>query len=478
MISLAHLDMSAGVPAQLRRVVPPPATAWALLWVAAVAGEALSLRPALIDRDSPVQGVEVVLALVGGSFAACGLIAWRRRPDSRSGMLMIATGFLFYLRPLLAQIDGELAITLGILLVNPWIYPFVALVLTFLSGGRLLTRLDRLLVAAYAVPLVLGQVLWMLFDPDEGHLLLAWPDADAAWTIDRIQRGLVGVVSVAVIVVVIARWLRATAPRRRALLPSMAGAFTLLMFTTLAVDGLIGGTSSSAVHWAAACSFALVPLAFLAGLLRSRLARGGLAGLLRGLGSMSTGDIEQALRRALGDPGLVLALDGAAPERGRHRTITPVERGGRRVASLVHDASLDDDPELLEAATAATAVALENRQLLTEADERLQELRASRERIVAAGDAERRRLERNLHDGAQQRLVAIAMQLRLLERRFGDDPSAAELLNSADGIGGADDRQGSGLRGLADRVEALNGTLRVRSPAGGGTAITAEMPSA
>jgi signal transduction histidine kinase len=133
-----------------------------LPWIAGIAGEALAMRPALFDRESPVQGEEVVLALVGGSFAVCGLIAWRRRPDSRSGMLVVATGLLFYVRPLLAQIGGELALTLLILLVDLWIYPFVALLLTFLSGGRLQTRLDRLLVAAYAIPLVFGQLLWML----------------------------------------------------------------------------------------------------------------------------------------------------------------------------------------------------------------------------------------------------------------------------------------------------------------------------
>jgi signal transduction histidine kinase len=283
--------------------------------------------------------------------------------------------------------------------------------------------------------------------------------------------------------------------------------------------------------------------------------------------------MQQALRRALGDPDLVLAVDGRPAPAGPGRAVTPVERGGRRVAAIVHDMALEDDPELLEAAAAATAVALENRQLLTEAEQRLKELKESRERVVTAGDVERRRLERNLHDGAQQRLVAISMQLRLLQYRLGDDPSAAELLDSAssslaeslselrelarglhpavleyglpsalealanrsavpttvtcdlperlpqpvelaayfvaaealtnvakyaeasaasvrafardgnatieiadDGVGGADGAVGSGLRGLADRVEALDGTLRVASPAGEGTTITAELP--
>src|SRR6185295_6589381 len=107
-----------------------------------------------------------------------------------------------------------------------------------------------------------------------------------------------------------------------------------------------------------ACSLALVPLAFLAGLLRSRLARGGLAELLRGLGTMSTGDMQQALRRALGDPDLVLAVDDAPTVAGPGRAVTPVERRGRHAAAIVHDMALEDDPELLEAAAAATAVAL------------------------------------------------------------------------------------------------------------------------
>jgi signal transduction histidine kinase len=567
------LDVPAREPVLLRRVAPPAAVTWAALWIVALTGEVLSLRPVLFERDTPIQGYEIVLALVGGSFTFCGLIAWRRRPDSRSGLLMTVTGFAFYVRPLLSQIPGELSVTLFTVLLNLWMYPFVALVLTFLSGGRLQTRLDRLLVAVFVIPQVLGQALWMQFDRAEGHLLLTWPDADVAWVIDRVQRATIGVLCAMVVIVVVTRWMRASAPRRRALLPSLAGAFTLAMFTLLAIDGLVGGTSTPAVVWATASSLALVPLAFLGGLLRSRLARGGLAELLRGLGTTSVLDMQQALRRALGDPDLLLVVQGGPTVAGPGRAVTLVERGGHRVGAIVHDMALEDDPELLEAAAAATAVALENRQLLTEAEQRLKELKESRERVVTAGDVERRRLERNLHDGAQQRLVAISMQLRLLQYQLGDDPSAAELLDSAssslaeslselrelarglhpavleyglpsalealanrsavptavtcdlpgrlpqpvelaayfvaaealtnvakyaqasaasvrafardgnatieiadDGVGGADGALGSGLRGLADRVEALDGTLRVASRAGEGTTITAELP--
>jgi signal transduction histidine kinase len=544
----------------------------AALWCAALAAEALALRPVLFDREAPIVGVDVAFTLVGGSFAACGLIAWRRRPDSRSGMLMTATGFLLFVSPLLGQLDGELASTIRILFVDTWVFFFVALILTLLTSGRLQSGLDRLLVAVYAVPLVIGQVAWMMVDPDEGHLLLAFPDADVAHVIDRGQRGLLVCASLATIVVVFARWWRASGPRRRALLPSLAGAFGLLCFATLLVNDLVSGTRSQALLWVAACSLLAVPLAFLAGLLRSRLARGNLAELFLGLGEMRGEELRGALAKTLGDPSLQIAY-GPLPQPGVDRAVMPIERDGEEVAALVCDASLDDDPELVEAVLAAAAIAIENERLQTESHARLTELKASRERIVTAGDAERRRLERNLHDGAQQRLVGIALQLRLLKRRVGEDPSAQELITTAsdelalslaelrelargihpavlehglaaaldalasrstvattlsfepgerlpepvelaayfvasealanvakyaqaghatirvwrtgtgatieiadDGIGGADGARGSGLRGLVDRVEALDGELLVSSPPGAGTTITASLP--
>ena len=131
--------------------------------------------------------------------------------------------------------------------------------------------------------------------------------------------------------------------------------------------------------------------------------------------------LQAALARTLGDPTLVLAYRlpdsrGYADAAGRpvlvppvaaDRATAPIEREGREVATLVYDASLDDDPEMVEAVRAAAAIALENERLQAESEARLAELQASRQRIVAAGDAERRRLERDLHDGAQQRLVAL-----------------------------------------------------------------------
>src|SRR5215216_1307660 len=100
------------------RAAEPGRAGWIALWIAVVVSELLALRPVLLDREAPIQGLDVVFTLVGGSFAAFGLVAWRRRPDSRSGILMTATGFAFFIAPLLGQLDAPLALTVMALLVD------------------------------------------------------------------------------------------------------------------------------------------------------------------------------------------------------------------------------------------------------------------------------------------------------------------------------------------------------------------------
>ena len=301
-------------------------------------------------------------------------------------------------------------------------------------------------------------------------------------------------------------------------------------------------------------------------------------------------DLRDALARALGDPSLTLAfwlpefrswadLEGRPvklPSSGSGRGTTLIDRDGAHVAALLHDSALADEPELLDSVTAAAGIALENGRLNVELKARMEELRGSRSRVIEAGQKERQRLERNLHDGAQQRLIALSLELGLLEERMGGDREASMRLDQArreiatsleelrdvargihpavvsghglavaleqlaakapvpvrlnvklerrcperlevaafylvseslanvgkhanatsatvevvrtngqvvvevidDGIGGADTELGSGLRGLADRVEALEGRLRIWSPTGGGTRLRAEIPCA
>lgn len=108
-----------------------------------------------------------------------------------------------------------------------------------------------------------------------------------------------------------------------------------------------------------------------------------------------------------------------------------LERHGRRIAALVHDAALAEDPGLLQAVSTAAGLALENERLLADLRAQLEQLRESRARIVQAGDTERRRLERNLHDGAQQRLVALSLALGLAGSKIEQEPSAAAALLAA-----------------------------------------------
>ena len=116
---------------------------------------------------------------------------------------------------------------------------------------------------------------------------------------------------------------------------------------------------------------------------------------------------------------------------GAGRMVTEIEHGGRRVAAIVHDRALGDEQETVRAAGAAAALLLENRRMEAELKARLVELRASRARLVEAGDTERRRLERNLHDGAQSRLTALALSLRLARGRVEDGSELAGILDAS-----------------------------------------------
>jgi signal transduction histidine kinase len=299
------------------------------------------------------------------------------------------------------------------------------------------------------------------------------------------------------------------------------------------------------------------------------------------------GPVRELLAESLGDHSVAIAywlpdrdvfVDEVGrpvelPEPGSGRAWTAVERDGRRVAAIVHDAALDTSRELVHAAAAASSLAIDNERLKADLRARVEELRVSRLRIVEATDATRRRIERDLHDGAQQQLVALALELHLLKSRV-KDPDAGPLVDrlserlatalaelrelargihpailtqrglgpaidaladrgpvaidadvdidgrlpaqieaaayfvvaealtnvakyaqadsarveirqkgdevlvavSDDGVGGVDVDSGSGLRGLKDRLAAVDGTLTIDSPPGAGTRVEARLP--
>jgi signal transduction histidine kinase len=538
---------------------------------------------------------------LGWSWIGVGLYAWWRRPDNRFGVLMTAVGFAFFLSVLSAA-DAGWMFTIGVLLSSIYLAVFVHMLLAYPDGRIDSPGLRRLLAAAYALALI-GPAPTLMFGdidamgcdncPDsaifvsDDHTLLTILDSATAVT----AVVLVGYV----LYVLVRRWQDATHPQRRAMAPVLWSGICLLVLlagslTSQAVDGpdaVFNVTTLLGMIF-----FALTPYGFLFGLLRSRvLQAGAVTELLHRMGEGSDrSGLREMLSAALGDRSLQVVywledkrrwVDAAGKptslpdEDDPARAVTRVEREGRAVGAIVHDRSLCEDSELVSSVAAAAGLSIENERLQAQLRARVEELRASRARIVEAGTAERRRLERNLHDGAQQRLVALSLTMRLAQGKLRKDPDVAERLLAGaqeeltraleelrelargihpavlsdrglapalealagrspvpvrldgtppdglppaveaaayfvvaealtnvvkyanasqarvcvsrtngravvevadDGVGGADPDRGSGLRGLADRVSALDGTLELRSPEGAGTLLRAEIP--
>src|SRR4051795_7439843 len=372
-------ELMARPPARARvhalgRLTAPTRGPWFWLGLgsaAAVAGFVAQI-PALTDRGPPVPLEEVLHNLSGVSFAACGLIAWRRRPDSAIGLMLTVAGFGVLVSAILGQVHSSLAFTLVLLFGELWIAVYAALILSFATGGRLATRIDVILVEAFIVGLLVLQFAVQLFLPDERNLLLVWPDAGVASALLKVQWAELAIASLGVVAVTVQRWHAASPPRRRALLPSLGGSLSAVLFSANLVM-LIAGSQSVAIVTVLNAALLTVPAALLWGLLRSRLARSGLADMFREIGSLRGVRLEAGLAKVLGDPALVLAyrvpgersyMDGrgqavALPAPRDDRATAPVERDGRELAMLIYDASLEDDPELVGAVAAAAAIALD-----------------------------------------------------------------------------------------------------------------------
>src|SRR5215217_4247507 len=192
---------------------------WLALWVSAAAAGFVALIPAVSGGGPPLPAHDVLHDLSGVSFAACGLVAWRRRPDSAVGPMLTIAGFGVLLSGVLDQVHSPLAFTVSLLFGELWIALYAALILSFVTGGRLTTRVDLLLVETFVVALFVLQFVVQLFLPDERNLLLVWPDAGAASALTKLQWAVLAVASLGVATVTAYRWHAASPPRRRALLP-------------------------------------------------------------------------------------------------------------------------------------------------------------------------------------------------------------------------------------------------------------------
>jgi signal transduction histidine kinase len=439
------------------------------LW--AVAGAGLLLLAVQIDLIAtsdfaPDRGLWVALdVVIGGGFVGVGLFAWMRRPDSRVGALMVGAGFAWFIS-VFNYTEPALLFSVGLLFSNLFVAPAIHLLLGF-PAGRLGTRLDRWLVAVTYLTVTVGFVpIALTYDPGIAgcpcpeNLFLAESQPSFARTWFDVLDVVGIVILLAVLGRLVSRWRRATPPMRRVVTPLFAsGALLMGMLAALLAADLARIELDQTAYYVALIPFGLVPYLFLGSLVRARMLRGGAVGeLVAGIGATLAGrELRDALARALNDPSLELAFwlpDSGAyvdPEgqplelpRSEGRATSDVTLDGRRVAVLIHDPLLLEDRELIEAVGAAAALALEKDRLEAELRAKIGELRESRSRMVSFGLAERRRLERDLHDGAQQRLVSLALDLRLARDAVRADPGRSEEL----------------LEGAAEELERAMAELR------------------
>ena len=520
---------------------------WGLLAAAVVAiaiGAEMAGGPDMPER---VADLIAGLVLVGG-----GVLAWSRRPRAGAGPLMLLTGVTWF--------AGDVWNTL----LYAHRGPLVHLLLTYPSG-RTSSRITRLVIAAAYVDGLIPAL------------------ARSEWT----------TLGLAAAVVLVATWRHQTAGgvERRARATALAGAAALSASLAFAALGRLADASvETAAVWALYGAVVAIATGLTADLLWGRWGRVAATGLVIDLGDHhEPRALRAALARTLGDPQLELVYRVDAPggwvdEAGRPVQLPGRDAGGARtatliggpeapVAALVHDPATLSDPRLLEAVAAAAGLAVANVRLQADVAGRVRDVAASRQRLVEAGDEERRRLAAQCREGPEARLADVAARLERLAGEADGDAAAtlrrlthevqiagtrlqefaqgirprrldegglpaalAELVEQSsvpvdvdvpdrrfppaqelvayyvcsealanvakyadashvrldvaatdaelrvvirdDGIGGADARRGSGLRGLADRVEALGGRLRVESPERGGTRVEAVVPTA
>jgi signal transduction histidine kinase len=487
-------------------------------------------------------------AAVGACLVGTSILAWRRRPASRVGALLGLSGATWFAG---SVFPAALYLHRG---------PLVHLHLAY-PTGRLRGWPSRLtVVIAYATAAI-----------------RPWARNDEL------------TIAVAILVAATAAsvFMPTLGPTRRALLPALAAAQAFaVVLGFAAVQRIVDWPLDSAVAWTYDAVVAGVAVVLVTDLLHGHWADAVVTGLVIDLGGQrGTDGLRGALARALGDRSLVLGYwlpdgrryvdDAGATVDVDHlpsgRSVTPIEQAGEKLAVLIHDHAVLDDPNHVAAVAAAARLAVSNARLQAQAEARIEQVAASRRRIIEAVDAQRDRLERELRCGAQVQLAGVAellveantlasgstaeqlnalqTELRqacadLAELAQGIHPRAlvegglvlalreladhaginvhldvgvgrlppvveaavyfvcSEALTNAakhssakeiavsvsssgehvvaeivdDGVGGADPSQGSGLRGLADRVEALGGTLSIGSGPRGGTRVLATIP--
>jgi signal transduction histidine kinase len=379
---------------------------------------------------------------VSWSFAVAATLALLRPSLRRTGALMAVISLTWFLADLQLA-SNSLAWTLG-WLFGPFPETLLVLLVVSYPSGRIWSLSARLLVVAAALATVGTAFLAALFRPGERNLLLVRSNQALADDLDRAGELLGVAITVLLAVLIVNRLVDLRGAARRMALPFLGGGLiaTAAYTVQLSGDATGHGSFASRLELAERLLTVLIPAGFVGGLFWSRLRRSGASSLVVELRESGVETLRDRLADALGDPSLELAFwlegrGGYVDAQGRgvelpttsDRATTPILANGVAVAALIHDPVLLDEHDLVESVRAAAELFLENERLAAEVRAQLVEVRASRARIVEAADNERRRLERDLHDGAQQRLVATSLKLSLAQA--GADPAAARPLAQA-----------------------------------------------
>jgi signal transduction histidine kinase len=404
--------------------------------------------------SSPVAGA--VFLAAGWSLLSCGLVFWLRRPGNGFGPLLAIAGLAWFLpewnNP---GIGSSLAFTVGLCLYSAC-PPLIGHATLAYPRGALVSVANRtaVLVAYVGAVLVLGVLPALFFDPAAqgcadcpSNLVLLSDRSSLASSLTRFGLNL-GLAWALALVVLAAAKVVGAPNATRPVFAAGAVYFALVgaLFAVSLEHGFVSnGTLERRLWLGQGAALGALALAVAWRWVRNRRARSEVARLVVDLAqSPPPGGLRDALAELVDDPGLLLAYplgdsgqlvdaSGRPVQASPGQVLTRLVRVGSQVAVIAHAPRLLDDEQLVEELTAAAGLALGNERLRAEVQARLHELRNSRARIVETGDAERKRLERDLHDGAQQRLVGLSLSLRLARSRLhGENTEAAARLDEAE----------------------------------------------
>jgi signal transduction histidine kinase len=430
---------------------------------------------------SPAAGAADALAGIG--LVLAGALAWMRSRTGSLGLVAMLAG-LAWLAPDWVGWNGASPVLRSVgAVASPFYLPLLLHLALAAPSGRLGTRSARFTAAAayaLAAGVSVGLALFRdpFFDPycwqtcsENAFLVHAHPGL--AGTLGDVWTRAALAIGAAIAVVATRRIAVATPTARRVLMPTLvplavAGVAEVAYAVALLHDPLEDPdkTGFAVIFFARSLAAVALALGIAWSVLRAHRVRSSVSRLAADVADAPrAGTLRDGLAAALGDPGLevhywlaasgrFVTADGSAgspPRATGGRAVTPIARDGRTLAVVSHDAALLDGEALGHQIGSAARLAIDNERLRAEVLSQLDELRRSRARIVEAGDAERRRLERNLHDGAQQRLLAVSYDLRLA-RAAAESDGASELGELVSRAAAEVDGALGELRELADGI--------------------------